>query len=214
MTNLSNYKNFFCLDYHPLVTHKLTCLRDKTTPSKEFREIIEEITLIVASEALRNLKFRPKFVETPVAKYEGIKVNKVTLLPIIRAGLSMMSPLQKLLPDAKVGFIGIARDHTTLQPKEYYLNIPKIEINETVLILDPMLATGNTVAHTIKHLINNNNNKNIIIISILSTPIALKTIFDIYPDCLVYSAGCDECLNDQGYITPGLGDAGDRIFNT
>jgi uracil phosphoribosyltransferase len=208
-----NYKNFICLASHPLVTHKLTLMRDKNTLPKEFRELLEEVTLLVASEALRNLKFEEKIVETPIATYSGIKVKTVTLIPVIRAGLSMMSPLQKLLPDAKVGFMGVSRDHDTLQAQQYYVNIPSIGKDETALILDPMLATGNTLVHTIDYL-KKKNVKNIIIISIVSTPKALDNIFFHHPDCLIYSAGFDTELNEMGYIVPGLGDAGDRIFNT
>ena len=124
-----------------------------------------------------------------------------------------MAPLQKLLPDAKVGFMGVSRDHETLMPKEYYVNIPKIEKDETALILDPMLATGNTVDYTIKFL-KDRGVKNIIVIAILSAKPALEVICKKHPDCLVYSAGYDEILNENGYIIPGLGDAGDRIFNT
>ena len=207
------HKNFYCLDNHPLVKHKLTLLRDKNTPSKDFREILEEITFIVASEALRNLTYSPKTVETPISSYNGIKVNKVTLIPVIRAGLAMMSPLQKLLPDAKIGFMGLGRNHETLQPEEYYANIPHIEKDETALILDPMLATGNTVDYTINYL-KQRGVKNIIVIAILSAKQALDNIFANHSDCLIYSAGYDEKLNDKGYIVPGLGDAGDRIFNT
>lgn len=208
-----NYKNFICLESHTLVTHKLTLMRDKNTQPKEFRELLEEVTLLVSSEALRNLSFEDKIVETPIAKYKGIKINTVTLIPVIRAGLSMMSPLQKLLPDAKVGFMGVSRDHDTLAAKEYYVNIPNIADNETALILDPMLATGNTLVHTLDYL-KEKNVKNIIIISIVATPKALENIFAHHPDCLIYSAGFDTELNEMGYIVPGLGDAGDRIFNT
>ena len=213
MKNNTNYPNFVCLDSHPLVRHKLTLMRDKNTNSKEFRETLEEVTFIVASEALKNLNYSEKVVYTPLAKYDGIKINKVTLIPIIRAGLAMMSPLQKLLPDAKIGFMGLARNEKTLTPTEYYLNIPHIDHNETALILDPMLATGHTIAYTLKYLLNKNV-KNVIVISILSTPKALENIFNTYKDCLIYSAGYDEELNKDGYIIPGLGDAGDRIFNT
>ncbi len=206
-------KNFVCLEYHPLVTHKLTLMRDKETLPKEFRELLEEVTLLVASEALKNLKFKEKIVETPMAIYKGIKVNPVTLIPIIRAGLSMMAPLQKLLPDAKVGFMGVSRDETTLKTNEYYKNIPDIAKDETALILDPMLATGNTLVHTLDYL-KSKDVKNIIIISILTTPKALDNILRNHPTSLIYSAGFDEHLNNMGYIVPGLGDAGDRIFNT
>jgi uracil phosphoribosyltransferase len=188
-------------------------MRDKNTNSKEFRELLEEVTFTIASAALRNLKFEERIVETPIATYKGIKINKVTLIPVIRAGLSMMSPLQKLLPDAKVGFMGVSRDHDTLQAREYYVNIPSIAENETALILDPMLATGNTIVHTLDYL-KRNDVKNIIVIAIVSTPIALDTIFAKHPDVLIYSAGFDKELNNIGYIVPGLGDAGDRIFNT
>ena len=213
MKNNITYPNFVCLDSHSLVRHKLTLMRDRNTNSKEFRETLEEITFIVASEALKNLNYTQKIVYTPLAKYDGIKINKVTLIPIIRAGLAMMSPLQKLLPDAKIGFMGLSRNEHTLEPQEYYLNIPHMDNNETALILDPMLATGNTISYTLKYLLSKNIT-NIIIISILSTPNALRNIFNTYKNCFVYSAGYDEELNKDGYIIPGLGDAGDRIFNT
>jgi uracil phosphoribosyltransferase len=216
MTELNTkniHKNFFCLDNHPLVKHKMTLIRDKNTSPKEFREILEEITLIVASEALRNLKFTEKTVETPLASYKGISINDVTLIPVIRAGLAMMAPLQKLLPDSKVGFMGASRNHSTLETQQYYVNIPKIDSEGTALILDPMLATGNTIAHTLNYL-KENNTKNIIVISIICVPNALDVIFKTFPNCLVYTAALDSTLNEKGYIVPGLGDAGDRIFNT
>ena len=209
------YNNFVCLDSHPLVRHKITLLRDKKTPSKDFREIAEEVTLLLASEALKNLTYVKKIVNTPIATYEGIKINKVTLIPIIRAGLAMMAPLQKLLPDSKVGFMGASRNEKTFEAQEYYANIPKIEKDETALILDPMLATGNTLVHTLDYLKNNNYHMdNVIIIAILATPHALENIFSKHKDCLIYAAGLDTELNKNGYIVPGLGDAGDRIFNT
>jgi uracil phosphoribosyltransferase len=213
MENNNLYKNFFCLDHNPLVKHKLTILRNKNTPSKDFREIIEEITYIVAIEALKNLKFSDKVVQTPLAKYNGIKLNDAVLIPIIRAGIIMVNPLQKLLPNSKVGFIGLARDKTSLTPKQYYKNFPVIEKDNTALILDPMLATGNTIAYTIE-LLKEQGVTDIIVIGILSAKKALDTIFKAHPQCLIYSAGYDAELDKDGYITPGLGDAGDRIFNT
>ncbi len=209
----TDFKNFFCLQNHALVKHKLTIVRDKSTDSKNFRELIEEVTLLVAAEALKKLNHKPKTVQTPIAEYNGIKANKVTLIPVIRAGLAMMSPLQKLLPDAKVGFIGLSRDHDTLEINQYYENIPEILEDETALILDPMLATGNTVVHTIRHL-KAKGVKNIIVIGILCTPFAIKQITNECNKCLIYCADMDKELNDKGYIVPGLGDAGDRIFNT
>lgn len=207
------YENFTHFDNHNLVKHKMTLLRDKNTLGKDFREVLEEITLLVAVEALKDLPYTKKTIQTPLASYSGIKINKITLIPIIRAGLAMMAPLQRLLPDCKTGFMGVSRDNKTLQAKEYYVNIPAIDKNETALILDPMLATGNTVVHTIKHLLKQGV-VNISVIGILATPHALDNIFNCYSKCKVFVASLDEKLDDKGYIVPGLGDAGDRIFNT
>lgn len=207
------YANFFCLDNNPLVHHKLTILRDKNTSPKDFREIIEEVTYIVAIEALKNLTFSTKIVNTPLAEYKGIKINDVVIMPIIRAGIIMINPLQKLLPNSKVGFMGLSRDHQTLEPIEYYKNIPTVGKNDTVIILDPMLATGNTVAYAMEYL-KSVNVKNILVVSVLTAKPALDKIFATNANVMVYSAGYDAELNNKGYITPGLGDAGDRIFNT
>ncbi len=207
------HDRFFCLSEHSLIKHKITVLRDKKTSSRDFRVCLEELTLLLASKALENLDFKNKTVETPLGIYQGVEVGSVVLIPVIRAGLAMMAPLQKLLQNVKVGFLGVARNHDTLKAEEYYKNIPTIESGETVLILDPMLATGNTMEHTIKALREKGAEK-IIILSVLATPMAVEKILNIFHGCIIYSADIDEKLDENGYIVPGLGDAGDRVFNT
>lgn len=203
--------NFFCLDNNPIVKHKLTIIRDKDTNSKDFREIVEELTYIVAVEGLKSLDFTEKKVLTPLQEYTGIKLEPVVILPIIRAGIAMVNPVQKILPKSQVGFIGLSRNKD-LSINEYYYNVPNIK-DKTVIILDPMLATGNTIVTTIEK-IKIEKPKKIIILSILCSKKAYETIHNSYPEVYIYSAGYDEKLNDKGYIIPGLGDAGDRIFNT
>jgi uracil phosphoribosyltransferase len=209
-----NNSNFFCLTDHPLVSHKVTLLRDKTTNPKDFREILEEVTFILASESAKHISTCSKKVETPISTYQGIKIQPTAIFPVIRAGLGMIPPLLKLLPDTKLGFIGLSRNEETLKPEEYYSNIPEISQNTTAFILDPMLATGNTINHSIAKLSKMKNIQKIIILSILSTTKALDNIFSHNKDVIIYSAGFDTHLTKEGFITPGLGDAGDRIFNT
>lgn len=207
------HDGFFCLNQHSLVKHKITMLRDKKTASKDFGVLLEELTLLLASKALENLSFKNKTVETPLGVYSGIETHAVVLVPIIRAGLAMMPPLQRFLQNVKVGFLGIARNHETLAAEEYYKNIPAIQDDETVIILDPMLATGNTMEHTIK-VLQEKGAKKIIILAVLATPMAVKKILNISPESAIYCADIDEKLDENGYIVPGLGDAGDRVFNT
>lgn len=209
-----NYKKFFYFENHVLLNHKLTLLRNQNTSSRDFRKILEEITLILASEALKDIPYTLKQVVTPMdINYQGIRIIPITVLPILRAGIGMLAPLQQLLPDSKIGFIGVQRDENTLKPHNYYINIPQVSENEVAVILDPMLATGNTVVYAIEQLLKRHITK-IKIVSILATPVALDNIFTHYEDCEIYTAGFDQKLNDKGYIIPGLGDAGDRIFNT
>ncbi len=207
-------KNFFSLNDHPLIKHKMTLMRDKNTLPKEFKELLEEVTFIIATEASRQIPYSSKIVETPIEPYHGSKIGEITILPILRAGLGMLTAVQKLLPNSKIGFMGLKRDHDTLKAVEYYNNIPITKnCDDTVLVLDPMLATGNTVLYTLDYL-HSFNIKNVIVISIISTPIGVEKILNKYPNCYIYSAALDEKLTDAGYITPGLGDAGDRLFNT
>lgn len=206
-------KNFFCLSDNPLVKHKITLLRNKNTPTKDFRELLEELTFILAVEASKHLKSNKKQVETPLSIYDGQKVNSSMIIPIIRAGIGMINPLLKLLPDCRLGFMGLSRDEETLNPVEYYCNIPKPKANETIFLLDPMLATGGSLAHTIKYLLKNGA-KDIIVLSILSTPVGLETLVKAYSDVIIYTAEIDDKLDENGFIIPGLGDAGNRIFNT
>lgn len=210
---IEDNKNFFCLSNIPLVKHKITLLRNKNTPTKDFREVLEELTFILAVEASKHLKSKNKVVQTPLSVYEGKKVNSSMIIPIIRAGIGMINPLLKLLPDCRLGFMGLSRDEETLNPVEYYRNIPKPKNGETIFILDPMLATGGSLAYTIKYLLQNGA-KDIIVLSILGTPVGVKNILEAYKDVIVYVAEMDYELNENGFIIPGLGDAGDRIFNT
>lgn len=205
--------NVFCLSSNPLVKHKITLLRDKRTTPKDFREVLEELTFIVAVEASKHLKVVPKKIETPISSYTGIKVKPSMIIPIIRAGIGMINPLLKLFPNCKLGFMGLSRNEETLNPNMYYHNLPTINPNETIFILDPMLATGGTLAYTIKHLLEQQA-KDIVVLSILSTPVGIQNVQKVYKDIVIYTAEIDPELNSKGFIVPGLGDAGDRIFNT
>ncbi|MGV3278590.1 uracil phosphoribosyltransferase [Rickettsiales bacterium LUAb2] len=208
-----NIENVYCLSSNPLVKHKITLLRDKTTSPKDFREILEELTFLIACEASKHLKTSNKTVKTPLSAYNGVKVKPSMIIPIIRAGIGMINPLLKLFPDCRLGFMGLSRDEATLSATEYYRNIPEVKLGETVFILDPMLATGGSLAYTVKYL-NSKGVKDIIVLSILSTPVALQNIKQTYENVIIYTAEIDEKIDENGFIIPGLGDAGDRIFNT
>ena len=200
---------------HPLITHKLALLRDKNTGTKEFREIITEIAVLLCYEATKDAKLKKAVIETPLEKYNTYKLNEddYAFVPILRAGMSMVDGIITVIPNAKIGHIGLYRNEETLEPVEYYYKMPK-EINKrTVMILDPMLATGGSALATIKKL-KADGVKKIKFLCIIAAPEGLKAIQKEYPDVEIYCASVDRKLNDIGYILPGLGDAGDRVYGT
>ncbi len=207
-------KNVVILD-HPLVSHKITLLRDKNTNSKQFRELVEEISMLITYESLRNLPTEEIEVETPICKTRSkvIAGKDIAIVPILRAGLGMTSGILALLPTAKVGHIGLYRDHETLEPHEYYCKLPEDIAERDVILLDPMLATGGSASAAVNFL-KQRGVQHIKLMSILAAPEGIERVTREHPDLLVYVACVDEKLNEHGYIVPGLGDAGDRLFGT
>jgi uracil phosphoribosyltransferase len=200
---------------HPLIQHKVTLLRDKRTSSKQFRELIQEITELMVYEATRDLPICDVEVETPLTKTVGRKIagRKLAFVPILRAGLGMVDGAVELVPSARVGHIGLYRDEKTLKPVEYYCKLPGDIHEREVIVLDPMLATGGSAVDAIGQ-IKKRGPKNIKFMCIIAAPEGLKVLQESHPDVQIYCASLDECLNEHGYIVPGLGDAGDRIFGT
>ena len=195
--------------------HKISLLRDKQTGSKEFREIISEIAMLMCYEATRDLPLKVVEIETPVAvaKTKILAGRKMACIPILRAGIGMVDGVMMMIPAAKVGHIGLYRDPETLSPVEYYSKLPKDITERDVLLLDPMLATGGTAVDAI-NIIKKSNPKSIKFMCIIAAPEGMKVLTESHPDVAVYCAAMDEKLNEHGYIVPGLGDAGDRIFGT
>lgn len=204
----------FIMD-HPLIQHKLTFLRDKNTGSKEFRALVGEIATLMCYEATRNLPLEDVQTETPVAvaTTKVIAGRKLAFVPILRAGLGMVEGVLELVPAAKVGHIGLYRDPKTLQPVEYYSKLPSDIQQREVIVLDPMLATGGSAMDAIS-IIKRHNPKTIKFMCIIAAPEGVKALTQAHPDVQVYCAAVDDHLNEHGYIVPGLGDAGDRIFGT
>ena len=200
---------------HPLIQHKVTLLRDKNTGSKEFRELIQEITELMCYEATRDLPLCEIEVETPITitKSKVIAGRKLAFVPILRAGLGMVDGAIELVPAARVGHIGLYRDPDTLKPVEYYCKLPGDIQERDVIVLDPMLATGGSAVDAISQ-IKKRQPKTIKFMCIIAAPEGLNALSEAHPDVQVYCAALDEHLNDHGYIVPGLGAAGDRIFGT
>ena len=200
---------------HPLVLHKLTILRDKSTGPKEFRELIKEITMLMTYEATRHIALREKIVETPLEKCTGYEINdkNIVAVPILRAGLGMMDGFLQLLPNASVGYVGLYRDEKTKKPVEYYMKFPKMFDDTEIFILDPMLATGNSAAKAVQ-LVKDNGGNHITMLSVLAAPEGIGVLEKKYPDLKIYTASIDRILNEDAYILPGLGDAGDRLYRT
>ena len=200
---------------HPLIHHKLAVLRNKETPVKEFRELINEISGLMCYEATRNLPTVDVEVETPVAtaKCKMLAGKKLAIVPILRAGLGMVDALVDLIPSAKIGHTGLYRDPVTHEPVEYYCKLPEDIGNRVTFVVDPMLATGGSAVAAIDFL-KKHGCKNIIMMNIIGCPEGIKRVQEAHPDVELYLAACDEKLNDHAYIIPGLGDAGDRIFGT
>ena len=200
---------------HPLITHKISLMRDENTSSKQFRELVEEISMLMAYEVFRDLPLKTVKIRTPIAEAE-VKVlscKDVAIVPILRAGLGMTSGIMNLFPTAKVGHIGLYRDHETLQPHEYYCKLPDDIQNRQVILVDPMLATGGSAVAAVNFL-KARNCKDIKFMCLISAPEGIETFTKAHPDVPLYCASLDEKLNENGYIMPGLGDAGDRIFGT
>ena len=199
---------------HPLILHKITMLRSKETGTKDFRELIYEIALLIGYEATRELPVTEYSVTTPVAEAVGYRLpRQVCLVPILRAGLGMVDALLELIPASKVGHIGLYRDPQTLDPVEYYCKMPPDLAERVVLVLDPMLATGGSAAAAITFL-KKRGAKSIKMLNIIGAPEGVAKVRETHPDVDIYLGSLDERLNDHGYIVPGLGDAGDRLFGT
>ncbi len=200
---------------HPLLQHKLSIIRDKNTSVKEFRELISEIAALMCYEATRDVAVEVCDVETPVAmaKVKKIAGKKMAIVPVLRAGLGMVDGMLSLVPSAKVGHIGLYRDPDTLEPVEYYCKLPSDIAEREVYIVDPMLATGGSATAAIQFIKNYGCN-HVKLMCIISAPEGIKRVQEDHPDVDIFVAAVDEKLNDHGYIIPGLGDAGDRIFGT
>ncbi|MFV0498359.1 MAG: uracil phosphoribosyltransferase [Candidatus Fimivivens sp.] len=200
---------------HPLIQHKVTLIRDKNTPCKEFRELISEISMLMCYEATRDLPLKEIEIETPmtVTKSKVISGRKLAFVPILRAGLGMSDGMLALVPAAKVGHIGMYRDPETHTPHEYYCKLP-VDIEERdVILLDPMLATGGSAIDAV-HAVKKRNPRSIKFVCIIAAPEGIEALTAAHPDVQIYAASRDERLNENKYILPGLGDAGDRIFGT
>lgn len=208
------YKNVFIFD-HPLIKHKISILRDKRTGMKEFRELVEEITTIMTYESMRDVKLVPVTVETPLERTTQYRVpeESIAIVPILRAGLGMVNGVHKVFPTARVGHIGMYRDEETLEPQEYYCKLPDGIENKTVFLVDPMLATGGSACDALAAL-KKRGCKNIKMMSIIAAPEGIEKVATEHPDVNVYVSTLDRELNANGYILPGLGDAGDRLFGT
>lgn len=200
---------------HPLLQHKLCILRDETTGVRDFREVVSEIATLMCYEATRDLPLEEIEIKTPVAvgKFRALTGKKLAIVPVLRAGLGMVDGILTLIPSAKVGHIGLYRDPQTLEPVEYYCKMPSDIAERDVIILDPMLATGGSASAAIQF-IKNYGVKHVKLMNIIAAPEGIERVHKDHPDVDIYCAAVDEKLNDHGYIVPGLGDAGDRIFGT
>ena len=212
---MKNYSNVVIFN-HPLIRHKIAHLRDERTSMKEFRELVEEITTLMTYEALKDGVDTTEIeVKTPleVCKQHVISDNSIAIVPILRAGLGMVNGIHVLFPSARVGHIGLYRDEETLEPCEYYCKLPVGIEEKVVLLVDPMLATGGSACDAIK-LLKNRGCKNIKFMAIIGAPEGVSKVAEAHPDVSIYVSTLDRCLNENGYILPGLGDAGDRLFGT
>lgn len=200
---------------HPLIQHKLTIMRNKYTSSKDFRELVSEIAMLMTYEITRDLPLKDVDVDTPICTTKAKKLagKKLAVVPILRAGLGMVDGVVKMVPSARIGHIGLYRDEETLQPVEYYCKLPKDISEREVIVVDPMLATGGSAIDAVTQ-IKLRNPKSIRFMGLIAAPEGVEAFTKAHPDVDVYCAALDEKLNEKGYIVPGLGDAGDRIFGT
>ena len=200
---------------HPLVLHKLSYLRDRDTPTVHFRKIVEEVAYLLTYEATKDLPTEDVEIETPleVTPVPRISGKKVAVCPILRAGLGMLDGVLDLISGARVGFIGLYRDEATLQPVEYYVKLPQDVADRDVILLDPMLATGNSTAHAVK-IVKEAGAASVRLIAIIAAPEGIERVTSEFPDVRIVVAAIDRGLNERGYIVPGLGDAGDRLYGT
>ena len=211
---MKKFNNVFIFD-HPLIKHKVAILRDKNTEMKKFRELIEEITTIMTYESMRDVQLVPVQVETPLEVTTQYKVpeDSIAIVPILRAGLGMVNGVHTVFPTAKVGHIGMYRNEETLEPCEYYCKLPDGIENKTVFLVDPMLATGGSACDALSAL-KKRGCKNIKFMAIIAAPVGVEKVATTHPDVQIYVSTLDRELNENGYILPGLGDAGDRLFGT
>ncbi|WDU82584.1 uracil phosphoribosyltransferase [Caloramator sp. Dgby_cultured_2] len=200
---------------HPLIQHKLSIMRDKNTGSKDFRELLEEIAMLMTYEITRGFQLEEVEIETPICKTKAkmLTGKKVAIVPILRAGLGMVDGMLKLIPAAKVGHIGLYRDPETLKPVEYYCKLPSDISERDIILVDPMLATGGSASDGI-HLLKEKGARNIKLMCLIAAPEGIEAVLKAHPDVEIFVAAVDDRLNEHGYIVPGLGDAGDRIFGT
>jgi uracil phosphoribosyltransferase len=210
----ASFPNLTVLE-HPLIQHKLSILRDKSTSVKNFKQLVSEIAMLMTYEATRHLQTEPVEIETPLERTTARRVagKKLTLVPILRAGLGMVEGISQLIPSARVGHVGLFRDHETLQPVSYYYKVPAAETDRDFFVLDPMLATGGSAAAAVSQLRASGATR-IRFLCLVAAPEGVQAMLDAHPQVPVYAAALDRELNAQGYILPGLGDAGDRIFGT
>jgi uracil phosphoribosyltransferase len=211
----NNYGSNVTVLNHPLLTHKISILRDKATGTNEFRQLVEEIAMLMGFEALHDLPTKLVEIDTPIetASVPMLAGRKLAIVPILRAGLGMVSGLTALVPSAKIGHIGLYRDESTHQPVEYFCKLPHPIEERQIVVCDPMLATGGSAVDAITQ-IKRHGGKKIKFICIIAAPEGIKKLVEAHPDVQVYVGNVDRCLNENAYICPGLGDAGDRIFGT
>jgi uracil phosphoribosyltransferase len=211
---MRDYPNLVVAD-HPLIRHKLAVLRDRTTSKKTFRALLDEITMLMGYEITRDIPLEPVRIETPLETTTAHQISgkKLTLVPILRAGLGMVEGMLRLMPSVRVGHIGTYRDHDSLQPVSYYFKIPGAPEARDFIVLDPMLATGGSAAAAVTALKQNGASR-VRLMCIVAAPEGVERMLEAHPDVLIYTAALDRELNDVGYILPGLGDAGDRLFGT
>ena len=209
-----SFPNLTVLD-HPLIQHKLSILRDRETSTRDFKQLVGEIATLMAYEATKDLATEPVDIDTPLERMSGRQVagKKLTLVPILRAGLGMVDGIAQLIPSARVGHIGLYRDHDTLKPVDYYFKIPADEVARDFYVLDPMLATGGSAVAAVSAL-KDAGARRIRFLSIVAAPEGVARMLAAHPEVPIFTAALDRQLNAQGYILPGLGDAGDRLFGT